>query len=783
MTRTTHWFRNALLATVLSMSVVSSLPAAAQEAGQLPVFVSGPQAAYPAQALADGQDANVLLQLDIDASGRVVGVAIAESAGEAFDAAAIEAAYSFLFEPALDADGNPSAARILFRTQFQATAIDTQASDDTSSEPDAIPATAPAVIEEPTGEQITVSARRTNPEVTERVLSTEQVRYLPGTSGDVVRAVQNLPGVARPPLSIGQLLIRGTAPEDSGYTLDGAKIPLVFHFSGLSTVLDAQILDEVALMPGGYGVRYGRTLGGTVDLRVDSELPEQSTGKVAIDVYQATFAAQQRVSERTALTLSGRRSWIDAILGPVLNNGASKVQAPRYYDLQARVLHESERAGTLDAMFFLSDDRFRVLGGANAPSQDEVQIGLATHFQKLRLRWTTDLPSGWRSETVLLAGPQANVFQIAPDGEASERAFVGSLREEITGRPTSWLRLQGGLDLLAADESFLYDVSAFGAPEQGDARWVSPALYLEPAVTVGAFRFTPGVRFDPLFVDNGYSTWSTDPRMGLTVDAGPTTTLDASIGRYSQPPTLRQIMAEGGADAPLTSSSAYQASVGIEQALSLALQLETTAFYHRLDGLVVGREDRFSFFTGPPPIGPFDIGAYANDGTGTIFGVETRLSLETKKVTAWLSATTSRSVRVKRPGDETRLFTYDQPLVLTALGSASLSRGWRLGSRVRLGSGNPYTPVVNRIHELDDARFVPVYGKVDSDRLPTFFSLDVRVDKEWTFDQWSLTASLDLQNATNTPNVEVMSWTPDYSETAPITSLPILPAFGLEAAW
>ena len=133
--------------------------------------------------------------------------------------------------------------------------------------------------------------------------------------------------------------------------------------------------------------------------------------------------------------------------------------------------------------------------------------------------------------------------------------------------------------------------------------------------------------------------------------------------------------------------------------------------------------------------------------------------------------------------DENALFEYDQPIVLTALASHQLPRNWRVGSRFRFGSGNPYTPVTNRVQRLDDRSFRPVYGERDAERLPPFYQLDVRVDKDYIFRNWKLTAYLDLQNATNAQNVEVQGYNYDYSEEDPVTGLPLLPAFGFRGEW
>jgi len=78
---------------------------------------------------------------------------------------------------------------------------------------------------------------------------------------------------------------------------------------------------------------------------------------------------------------------------------------------------------------------------------------------------------------------------------------------------------------------------------------------------------------------------------------------------------------------------------------------------------------------------------------------------------------------------------------------------------------------------------VPIYGAVNSSRLPAFAQLDVRVDRTWTYQTWKLGLYLDVQNATNRGNVEGYGYRYDYRERTPATGLPILPILGLNAEW
>ena len=61
--------------------------------------------------------------------------------------------------------------------------------------------------------------------------------------------------------------------------------------------------------------------------------------------------------------------------------------------------------------------------------------------------------------------------------------------------------------------------------------------------------------------------------------------------------------------------------------------------------------------------------------------------------------------------------------------------------------------------------------------------LDVRLDKEWTYDTWKLTLYIDVQNATNRGNQEGWSYDFDFSERSPLTGLPIAPILGLKGEW
>ncbi|MEC7242639.1 MAG: TonB family protein [Myxococcota bacterium] len=814
-----------------------------------PQLIAQPAVSYPEAALREGVGAQVVVQVDLDAEGRVIAVQVAEPPesgpySTVFEASAVQAVYRFQFEPARNEAGEGVPSRILYRYVFaaerqallaitgvlkdpvseqglgerQVFASRGEQTESVVSEFDGsfsffdlesgewvltvegqearVPVTVSsgsvsevefyvdqaAVGRQETGfEELVVEARLPTTSVTERVLSREEISFLPGAGGDVVKVVQNLPGVGRSPLGTGNLIIRGTSPEDSGYFLDGGNIPVVFHFGGLTTVVASDTLSEVAFLPGSFSVRYGRILGGLVDLRSTTVLPAASRSYVSVDIYQATAFSEHRIGDRNAVSIAGRRSYADAVLNPILNDGNRRIQAPRYYDFQARWMHKTDSNGLLDAFFFLSDDSFRFLGPEDEGSI--VQSAFGTSFQKLRVQFTQPMEKDWRFEATVLGGPQSKEFQFDGDGEAYERPFLPTTRLEFFRPDKNGPGWRFGLDLLAGVDRYLYDVPNFGTREEGESVIIAPGLYAESTLNWGPSQWVLGLRGDAMSYEDGLVGPVVDPRLGLKVDLWEGGRFIGGVGKHSQFPLTRQLLSEGEGVPGLEAAYSLQSSFGLEQVFGDALSIETVGFFQRLNNLVSGREETFRFFTGPPDFGPFDTGAYANDGTGLVCGVETLIRMDLPNTVAFLSATFSHSERQDRPDDDRELFRYDQPVVLTAVGSHDFGNGWRLGSRVRFSSGYPYTPVVNSFYDLQTREFVPVFGERSSARLPNFFSVDLRIDKEYEFQRWVLTTYLDIQNLTNTTNAEVIAWTYDYEQEEGIESNPLFPAFGLKGEW
>src|SRR4029079_6489290 len=152
--------------------------------------------------------------------------------------------------------------------------------------------------DEDEGISIVVRAPRIKKEAVETRIRTEEARRVPGTQGDTLKVVQNLPGVARSSFGSGQLIVWGSSPKETRVNVDGVEIPTLYHVGGLRSTINSDLVRSIDLAPGSYGAEYGRGLGGLVRIDLGS-LPKAGVhGYVAADFMDASALVSTAVTPK-----------------------------------------------------------------------------------------------------------------------------------------------------------------------------------------------------------------------------------------------------------------------------------------------------------------------------------------------------------------------------------------------------------------------------------------------------------------------------------------------------
>ncbi len=626
-----------------------------------------------------------------------------------------------------------------------------------------------------------------------RSLKASAATKLPGSNNDPIRAVQNLPGVSRASGFSSEVIIQGSAPEDTRYTVDGHEVPIIFHFGGFSSVVLPESLDRVDYLSAGYGVEFGRAMGGLVGVWTKKPERTRLKGFVYADLINAGAAIETPVGEKGALILGLRRSYIGNVLKAVMeeeeDDSVSLVAAPAFQDFTLVYDQPFSERDDFKLDLLLSQDTLEFVF-KEPPENDPLIRGdfqTKIAFARVIPQWTHRHSERTTSRWSLGVGRDWVKFVLSDRFFRLESRNITQrfeLEKKISESWTSYLGLDNrfawahvSLNLPNYFESgAVANPVSTGETQRVDVRVPSHTLgaYWNNDLRLGSkWTLRPGVRFD-------YFTQVKDPhfapRVSLKRSWSPYRSTRIASGLYYQPPSEQETSADVG-NPDLQSPRAVHIALAHEEDFrrgsSRGWILQGGPFARSFSNLVLPST---AIVTRGGTASPE---YYNNAGKGRAFGVEALLRFEANPWQGWLSYTVSRSLR-RQPGTPWASTEYDQTHNANLIAARDLTRNWRVSGRFRFVTGNPITPVVGSVFDADNDAYVPVRGPFFSERVNSFYQLDLRLDKKWVYERMVLTAYLDIQNVTNRKNVESVNYAYDFSKRTDVTGLPIIPSIGLK---
>ncbi len=647
-----------------------------------------------------------------------------------------------------------------------------------------------------------VRAKRERKEVAQVTLRQEEIRLIPGTNGDAFKVVQNLPGVARSAFGLGFLVVRGGKPFDTKTYVDEAQVPVLFHFGGLFSTYNSNLLDSLSFQAGNFNADFGRSIGGLVKSEARTPSKKGIHGYVDVNLVDASGLIEAPLNEDWSFAASARRSYIDALLPAVFglipgaNDAIRFTVAPRYYDYQLRLERKPKSGNTrFFVNFFGSNDELvAALPNPAIDPEGRGTFGTSIAYNRLLVGFDTKFSKRVSFRTRTSVGADAFGFSGGDDLFANSHQYPVLSRNTFTiDVEEAKLQLSTGVDAFFLPYSL--DVQApppfklnqipdpFASRqlkvEKGSFFMAEPGLFLDGLwKPLDSVRVVAGVRAD---VNTQMKKGWVDPRLAAFWQVTSRVLVKGAVGLYHQAPDYRQGQLSPTFGNPnLSPEGARQYMVGSEVQFTDAISLDAQLYYK---DLFDQSRPTIASSGGDVSVDAIDL-RYTSIGKGRSFGAEILLRHAlTKNFFGWVSYSLSRTERDYLSGTEYGLSPFDQPHNLIVVASYKLPYDFIVGARLRYTTGPLNTPTAGAIYDANGNYYFPLFGKQYSRRLPDFFQLDVRVDKRFVFREWMLALYLDVQNVTYRKNVEAVLNSYDYSKEAFLTGLPILPVLGVRAEW
>ena len=626
-------------------------------------------------------------------------------------------------------------------------------------------------------------ARDQESPVSLRRLNISEIERNPGANRDISKVIQSLPGVASTPAQRNDVIVRGGGPSENSFFLEGVEIPTINHFStqgasgGPVGIINVDFIREVNFYSGAFPAKRGNALSSVIDFRMVEPNKDKWTYRATLGATDLGFTANGPVSENSGLIFSVRRSYLQFlfdVLGlPFL---------PTYNDMQFKYKWNIDKKNQLTFIGLGAIDNNVLNTGIENPDAEQ-QFILGTLPENNQWSYTVGAVykhfsrNGFH-QVVLSRNALDNRAIKYRDNieEESRKTFdynstetENKLRYEFTGSKNGWNYEYGaGLQLAnftdnTFQKQFIEDqVIEFNRKADLDLWSWSAFGQVSRPVLNERLTLSLGARMDA----NDYSATMSNmldqfsPRFSLSYALTEKWFLNGNIGRYYQRPAYTTLGFTDNTGTFVNKENGLKyievnhVVAGVEHLPDEQSKLSIEGFYKFYDDYPFSVLDSVSIASKGGDFGVFGNEEVVSTDKGRAYGFEVfARDTDFFGFNTILSYTFVRS-KFEDKNDEYIPAAWDNKHLLNLTLLRKLKKNWNIGAKWRYVGGTPYTPV-----DLDKSTLVQAWNvqggpylnfdSFNTLRLSPFHQLDVRVDKQYFFDKWSLMVYVDIQNLYN----------------------------------
>jgi TonB dependent receptor/Carboxypeptidase regulatory-like domain/TonB-dependent Receptor Plug Domain len=594
--------------------------------------------------------------------------------------------------------------------------------------------------------------------VTQQLLNKRELQQLSSVLvNDPIRAAQALPGVSANDDYRSEFSVRGAGFDRVGLYLDEILTENFVHTvaggypdTGSVSVINADTVDSVSVMTGGFPSKYGDRSAGILDIQTRDGNRVKPTGRVQLALTGLAGVADGPLGKkRGSYLVAARKSFIGYLVrrfNDQLNPGNS---APviNVADFQAKAVYDLTKRNQLGVSVIFGNFVFDETTDRNLLGINQVLHG-DTRNVLVNGHWsfTRDSHLFWQTRVFGLHSTFKNVNPLQKPLLDERRTQFG-VRSDLSYQIKT-NKIETGLYVRRLNVDSLaqrFDFFGTTARDAGTFKrsGTEQGYYLQNTLSDERRRFnlTGGVRVEhsgitheTKFSPRGSFAWSIDEKWKLS----------AAAGRYYQFPDFNLMFGLFGNPA-LKSEHATLFNASLERLIGNRTRVlaevydrkESRLFFSLNEPRLIGN---LVTFGGPP---------FQNSLNGYARGFEITVQRRSaNKLAGWISYGYSRTKLIDGQDKLNFVSDSDQRHTLNVYANYRFTDTWNFSSEWRYGSGQPVPGFFGR-----DSQGYFLVTQRNQVRLPDYSRVDVRLSKAFLLKKAKLTLTAEVLNLLNRNNV------------------------------
>ena len=636
-----------------------------------------------------------------------------------------------------------------------------------------------------TGRRNTARAASIETPLSVQKMTIEEIKRNPGGNFDVSKVIQSLPGVGG---GIGgggfrnDIIIRGGAPNENVYYLDGIEIPLINHFGtqgsggGPQGILNANFIEEVKLSSSAFDARYDNALSSVLQFKQKNGNDKRTQGNVILSATELALTADGPLSSKTTYLASVRRSYLQLLFQAI-----DLPIRPNYWDLQFKTTTKINPTTTLSFLGLGAIDEFKFAAPKTAtpeklyvinsnPIINQWNYTVGASLRKLTNKgfWNLALSRNTLNNNVEKFEDNENPSPATQTLYTDSRETENKLRFDVTRNTAGW-KISYGAVLQYVDFMNRFENLYRKELRDQNGNIIQPEVRINTNSSIDFIRYgaflqasrkilkdrvalSTGIRVDANSLSNSESNPlnQISPRVAVSYAMAPQWNINASIGSYFKLPSYTQLaFMQGAVKNPGNYIQSTHYVTGVEYIPNSSFRLTVEGFYKQYRHYPVSITEGISLANKGTEFGSIGNEAVTQSGKGRAYGMELFVQKKlTKRFFGILSYTLYKSEFTNAAGSYLPA-GWDNGQLLSITMGYKLPRNWELGLKFRYQGAAPLTPfdlVASQLNYLSLGTGVLNYSAYNANRLPAFHASDIRIDKKWNYKKTTLNLFLDISN-------------------------------------